>query len=156
MRDVHIHFDPEFETFTYGDPTQPKAGLRHLEKGDFLVFYAGLQGFDFARAPALYIIGYFIVETAGFANDFSRDEIRRRFKKNYHVVNKDRRSSLVLVKGGTGSRLLERAVCISQDGADRNGKRIKVLSKKMRRVFGEFNGKVGIQRSPPRWIREEP
>ena len=27
-----IHFDPEFVTFTYGDPTPPKAGLRHLKQ----------------------------------------------------------------------------------------------------------------------------
>jgi hypothetical protein len=37
-----IHFDPEFETFTYGDPTTPKQSLRWLEPGDLLVFYAGL------------------------------------------------------------------------------------------------------------------
>jgi len=156
MKDSHIHFDPEFETFTYGDPTRPKAGLRHLQKGDFLVFYAGLQGFDFARAPALYLIGYFIVKTAGLAKDFSRDAIRRLFRRNYHIITKDRRPGLVLVKGAKGSRLLEKALCISEEGADRNGKPLKVLSRKMRRTFGDFAGKVGIQRSPPRWIREEP
>jgi len=31
---------PEFETFTYGDPTSPKAGLRRLQPGDVLAFYA--------------------------------------------------------------------------------------------------------------------
>src|ERR1039458_1459287 len=31
MANRSIHFDPEFVTFTYGDPTPPKAGLRHLE-----------------------------------------------------------------------------------------------------------------------------
>src|ERR1700730_5208191 len=40
---ICIHDDPEFETFTYGDPTIPKAGLRKLNKGDLLVFNAGLQ-----------------------------------------------------------------------------------------------------------------
>src|SRR4051812_40430279 len=39
VEDMPIHFDPEFETFTYGDPTSPKAGLRWLEKGDILLFY---------------------------------------------------------------------------------------------------------------------
>jgi hypothetical protein len=29
---------------------------------------------------------------------------------------------------------------------------LKVLSPEMRRVFGTFDGKVSIQRSPPRWI----
>jgi hypothetical protein len=44
MADCSIHFDPEFVTFTYGDPTPPKAGLRRLENGDMLVFYCGLRG----------------------------------------------------------------------------------------------------------------
>src|SRR4051812_45947614 len=39
MRNRSIHADPEFTTFTYGDPTSPKAGLRRLEEGDILVFY---------------------------------------------------------------------------------------------------------------------
>ncbi|GAC1422638.1 MAG: hypothetical protein NVSMB6_24050 [Burkholderiaceae bacterium] len=42
MHGQAMHLDPEFETFTYGDPTAPKAGLRK----DMLVFYAGLQGWD--------------------------------------------------------------------------------------------------------------
>jgi hypothetical protein len=33
-----IHVDPEFDTFTYGDPTPPKASLRRLDKGSLLVF----------------------------------------------------------------------------------------------------------------------
>ena len=40
-----IHYDPEFETFTYGDPTSLKGRLRELEKGDLLIFYCGLEGF---------------------------------------------------------------------------------------------------------------
>jgi hypothetical protein len=46
MRHQPAHVDPEFATFTYGDPTPPKAGLRRLERGDLLVFYCGLQGWD--------------------------------------------------------------------------------------------------------------
>lgn len=38
-----IHFDPEFKTFTYGDPTIKRNYLRKLEPGDLLVFYAGLR-----------------------------------------------------------------------------------------------------------------
>ena len=33
------HFDPEFETFTYGDPTAKKKYLLKLKKDDLLVFY---------------------------------------------------------------------------------------------------------------------
>ena len=38
------HYDPEFDTFTYGDPTRNKRRqLLRLGKGDMLVFYAGLR-----------------------------------------------------------------------------------------------------------------
>src|SRR5438552_6797798 len=30
MAEQHVHVDPEFETFTYGDPTAPKRSLRNL------------------------------------------------------------------------------------------------------------------------------
>jgi len=42
MRDCFVHDDPEFNTYTYGDPTRPKQSLRKLQNGDLLVFYAGL------------------------------------------------------------------------------------------------------------------
>ncbi len=42
MRNQSIHSDPEFATFTYGDPTTPKAGLRRLDEGDMRIFYCGL------------------------------------------------------------------------------------------------------------------
>ena len=39
MRDKPMHFDPEFETFTYGDPIRggPKRSLANLDRGDILV-----------------------------------------------------------------------------------------------------------------------
>ncbi|MCH7699699.1 MAG: hypothetical protein IH865_12235 [Chloroflexi bacterium] len=151
-----MHVDPEFETFTYGDPTSPKAGLRHLEKGDVLVFYAGLEGWGFDSPPALYIIGYFKVLTAGRAADFRPAEIRALFSKNFHVLHRrvyrDQKANLVLVKGSSKSRLLKKAVQISETGRDRAGKPLKVLSRDMQRVFGDFGGKISIQRSPTRWV----
>lgn len=42
-REAAAHYDPEFETFTYGDPTRNKrTQLLRLDDGDLLVFYAGL------------------------------------------------------------------------------------------------------------------
>lgn len=67
MESQAVHVDPEFKTFTYGDPTSPKRSLRKLEKGDYLIFYCGLQrwksttGWDKSHQPALYIVGYFKV-----------------------------------------------------------------------------------------------
>lgn len=50
MAEQHVHVDPEFETFTYGDPTTPKRSLRHLKPGDLLVFYCA-EGRDRAGKP---------------------------------------------------------------------------------------------------------
>ena len=158
----HVHLDPEFETFTYGDPTAPKRSLRMLEKGDYLIFYAGLQewedevGWNRNGRPALYIIGYFVVEMAGMANDFTKKTLQTAFACNFHVrypsVFKLQREQLVLVKGGPGSRLLTKAHRISAEGTDQAGKPLKVLSPAIQKVFGNFGGRISIQRSPPRWV----
>jgi len=42
IKDRKLHFDRNFETFTYGDQTVKRNYLLKLEKGDLLVFYAGL------------------------------------------------------------------------------------------------------------------
>ena len=151
-----MHVDPEFASFTYGDPTPPKAGLRRLQKGDLLVFYAGLSGWDHERAPALYIVGYFVVEWAGLATDLPENEVRGRCGDNFHVMHdelfKKQKDRLVLVQGGQGSRLLKKAVCISAMSTNSAGQPIKVLSQEAQNIFGDFNGKISIQRSPPRWV----
>jgi hypothetical protein len=156
MANQSMHVDPEFSTFTYGDPTRPKAGLRHLQAEDMLVFYCGLQGWDFESLPALYLIGYFEVKAAGKAEDFSEWELRTLFGENFHVrhldVLKRQKDSLVLVKGSAKSRLLNKAVLLSTTGQDRLGKPLKILSPDMREVFGSFGGKLSIQRSPTRWV----
>ncbi len=151
-----IHFDPEFATFTYGDPTTPKSSLNRLSEGSLLVFYAGLKGWEFVCPPALYIIGYFEVARAGRATSYSDVEVARMFQNNFHVMHeevfKDQKDRLVLVKGNANSRLLKKAVRISAMGTDRSGRPLHRLSPKMQLVFGDFGGNTGIQRSPPRWV----
>lgn len=155
-RDQSIHSDPEFVSFTYGDPTTPKAGLRRLEQGDMLVFYCGLQGWGFESGPTLYLIGYFEVLAAGRAAGFSSVEIENLFGENFHVrhrgVFERQKDRLVLVKGSAQSRLLEKAVPMSSLGQDVRGKPLKILSPEMQEVFGGFGGKVSFQRSPTRWV----
>jgi Nucleotide modification associated domain 3 len=165
MAEQHIHVDPEWETFTYGDPTPPKRSLRNLQPGDVLVFYCGLQkwdddgGWDEGHRPALYLAGYFEVALAGMAVDFDKKVLKTEFSNNFHVryrtVFEKQKDELVLVKGGPGSRLLRRAHQISSMGKDRAGKPLKVLSPAMRKVFGDLGGHVSIQRSPPRWVEPE-
>src|SRR5262249_29605676 len=73
-----VHVDPEWETFTYGDPTPPKRSLKYLQPGDLLAFYCGLQEWDEERRwnghrrPALYLAGYFEVALAGMACDLDK------------------------------------------------------------------------------------
>src|SRR5438477_12455383 len=91
MAAQHVHVDPEFETFTYGDPTTPKRSLRNLKPGDFLVFYCGLQewdsecGWNCDSRPPLYLAGYFEVALAGMAGDFKESVLTTEFGKNFHV-----------------------------------------------------------------------
>jgi hypothetical protein len=165
IADQHIHLDPEFETFTYGDPTTPKRSLQKLERGDYLIFYCGLQEWDGETgwrangSPALYIVGYFVIELAGMAADLPKTTLKKEFGQNFHVrypsVFQKQRDELVLVKGGPGSRLLEKAHRISSVGVNRSGQPLKILSPEMQRVFGTFGGKVSIQRSPPRWVEPD-
>lgn len=159
MRDRPIHSDPEFDSFTYGDPGRPKAGLRHLDPGDMLIFYCGLEGWNFKADPRLYVIGYFEVCSAGKALEFRPEEQHALFSNNFHVrhssIYEEQKERLVLVKGSPNSRLFNKAVPISSVGQDSAGKPLKVLSPEMQRVFGDFGGKISIQRSPPRWVYPE-
>jgi hypothetical protein len=159
MQNWPVHADPEFDTFTYGDPTKPKAGLRHLQSGDFLAFYCGLEGWGWECPPALYLIGYFHVLMAGLASTFTEYEVTRHFSANAHVRHRDlyleQRDRLVLVKGAADSRLLQKAVKISEVGYDISGRQIPLLSQEMRGIFGDLRGKGSIMRSPPRRIKPE-
>jgi hypothetical protein len=156
MANQPIHVDPEFTTFTYGDPTMPKRGLRALQAGDLLVFYAGLQGFGCPTPASLYLIGYFEVGMAGLANTFTPAQIAAHFSENFHVRHfnlfAQQVNQLVLVKGGEGSRLFQKAHLFSQTRNVAGKPSLKVISTAMRNHFGHFNGRYSFQRSPTRWV----
>jgi hypothetical protein len=161
MKDQPMHVDPDFKTYTYGDPTKLKSGLKHLEEGDLLAFYCGLEKWDgrFKGNPGLYLIGYFEILKAGLAADFSPNDIQELFGNNAHIKRQDlfdqQKDHLVLVKGSDKSRLLEKAVLISEPGNDSTNKPLKILSKDMREYFGNLSGHLGIQRSSPRKVDPE-
>ena len=112
------------------------------------MFYCGLQewdsesGWKWDHRPALYLAGYFEVSLAGMAGDFDKRVLKTEFGKNFHVryptVFEQQKDDLVLVKGGPGSRLFNKARQISVVGNDRSGKPLKVLSPAMQKVFGTF------------------
>jgi hypothetical protein len=154
-----MHVDPEFETCTYGDPTTQKSGLKKLQTGDVLAFYAGLRPCGFEGEDALYMIGYFVVVDATMSRDIDDVHRTRFFQGNAHVRNPKRyagdQDRLLLIRGGPESRLFERAVRISRRGQDRSGKPLHIQSDEMVKIFGDFGGKRSIQRSPPRWVAPE-
>ncbi len=156
-REQSIHADPEFITFTYGDPTKLKKGLLKLEPSSLLVFYAGLQRWPSGSELGLYIVGYFVVSKSGLAKSFSAEELQNDFGMNFHFRHRNvferQRDVLVLIKGGKGSRLLKKAKLISSMEKDSMGRPLKVVSPEMRHIFGPFGGRESLQRSPPRWVK---
>ncbi|SEA38697.1 hypothetical protein SAMN04488065_2923 [Haloplanus vescus] len=131
VADRPVHLDPEFAgvhgstTDTYGDNHGVKAGpLSTLDPGDSLFFYAtlSLRG-DPADAPdfppewGAYLIGEFRVERVCSGEEYRDDPaVRERFASNAHA-KRESFDAEVLVAGGPGSRLFDRAVPLSAPDA---------------------------------------
>ena len=154
-----MHVDPEFESFTYGDPTPPKRNLARLKPGDLLVFYAGMEGWGHPAQPALYLAGMFRVKLAGFAPAFTDEQLQQEFQHNYHVRHRtvfaEQRERLVLIKGGESSRLFQKAHLIGETVRRANGTSWQIITPEMEKVFGKFGGIGSLQRSTPRWVQEK-
>lgn len=156
IRNRKTHFDPEFETLTYGDPTSKRKYFLKLQKGDLLVFYAGLTPFRNSKhKEGLYIIGYFTVEKVIDFNQLSRSEIERCYnvyRNNAYLKRSWDTENLVIVVGDKSeSKLLNKAVPISKTKLDKRGRPYQVVSPKMEKLLS-ISG--SIQRSiPPRFIR---
>jgi len=153
-----MHVDPEFETFTYGDPTPPKRNLSQLRPGDLLVFYSGMEGWGHAAPPALYLVGFFKVKLAGFAAEFSNDQIKAEFAHNFHVRHKElfreQQGRLVLIKGGRESRLFQKAHKLGEGIRRDRGSVWQLITPAMEKVFGRFGGIGSLERSTPRWVED--
>ena len=154
-----MHVDPEFATFTYGDPTPPKRGLKKLRAGDLLVFYAGMEGWNWPQDPALYLAGYFEVAQVGFAAELGEETVQHRFAANFHVrhekVYRDQRNRLLLIAGGAGSRLFSRAHRLGERVLRDDGTYWQMISSEMAEVFGRFGGIGSVQRSTPCWVEPD-
>ncbi len=149
-----IHFDPEFETFTYGDPTSKRKYLLKLRKDDILVFYSGLVPFENQRyRKALYIIGYFIVKKVVDFNKLTKEDIKKSYRlyhNNAHLKRSYNVKDLVIIVGSQKSKLLKKAILLSQAKYDIRGRPYEAVSRKMEMSLG-ISG--SIQRSiPPRFI----
>lgn len=155
ISEKNIHFDPEFDTMTYGDPTRKRSFLLKLEKNDLLVFYAGLSPFRTDKhQEGLYIIGYFVVKRIidfkGMSNK-ARQENYKLYWNNAHCKRSYHAENLVIIVGDKeNSLLLEKAIAISSLKKDKLGRPYHAVSSKIEELLG-ISG--SIQRSiPPRFI----
>lgn len=100
--DRKLHFDLEFKSFTYGDPTSKRKYLLTLMADDILVFYAGLSPFQNRKFETrLYIIGYFTVEKVidfNCAPPNKIEEYRQIYANNAHIKIRSTKD-LVIVAG---------------------------------------------------------
>ena len=162
-RDCPVHLDPEFDSFTYGDANHTKGALVNLNKGDFLVFYGLFEGYDTDVPPGMYIFGYFEVDYAVLVSEQDQFELLTEdFASNFHIRNKEifdrdisnsKNNGLKLVKGTENSRQLKYAYSISRALPAQHKKTdIHVISDQMMQIFGNFGGKIAIQKDPLRWI----
>ncbi len=143
------HIDPEFETFTYGDPTPNKRNqLVKLHPGDLLVFYAGLEEKNSFDIPKLFIIGYFIVKNVYDFNKILKTEhasILKKVSNNAHAKRRYIDKGLVIIKGELNkSKLFLKALPL---GDNRN-----CILRDLVTITG-YNG--SILRAIGHWIDEE-
>jgi len=147
-REAAAHYDPEFETFTYGDPTRNKrAQLLRLEDGDLLVFYAGLRPVEFRAVSRLYIIGYFTVASVESVNATGSWPPTNfpHLLGNAHLRRNQPDDGLVVVCGhAQANRLRDRAIAISDEA---------------QRATTEIEKRIGIhgslKRAIGRWVPSE-
>jgi Nucleotide modification associated domain 3 len=151
-----LHFDPEFETFTYGDQTAKRNYLLKLNKNDLIVFYSGLTPHENQiYEEGLYIIGYFTVENVIDFNTLSGDETiyQSKILKNNAHIKSNSLENLVIIKGqNKSSKLIEKAILISQKKLNKIGRHYHAVSPTMEKLLGITGS---IQRSiPPRFVTE--
>ena len=91
--DFPTHFDPEFETFTYGDNCEvsPRAAsLKRMETGDFIFFLARLtrqEDKKSAKEHGFYLVGFLEIED--ILKDVTQrptDAEMKRYGTNAHIL----------------------------------------------------------------------
>jgi hypothetical protein len=143
LADKTPHYDPEFRTYTYGDPSRIKRSqLARLTEGDLLVFYAGLEPLDGSASALLYTIGYFTVAESYDLEAMTpaeRENALARLSQNAHV----KLCGLTAESSGPD----ERYPVIVQGKPTQSGlfRRPRPLGTEDRGVIPEVSEKIGFQ-----------
>ncbi len=114
-----VHFDPEFNTHTYGHKSRfGDQRLWDLEPGDLLLFYATLDELPRRDAWGVYGIGHFKIDFIVDTRSMPAAAIKRlaAFRSNAHLKRVSPEVDL-LIKGTPESRLYNRALPLSAPGA---------------------------------------
>ncbi len=152
---LKIHYDPEFKTFTYGDPTRKRKYLLKLNKGDLLVFYAGLTP-PYKNKTSLYIIGYFLVDEVIDFNNLSKKKIARTLKlctNNAHIKNRNITDLVIAIGDKKHSKLLDKAILLSKKKYNKRGIPYQHVSDEMKKRIG-ISGFIQLS-LPPRLIDKQ-
>lgn len=138
------HNDPEFETFTYGEPSPPKRNqLLRLTTDDLLVFYSGFKG-PSTTVGTCYVIGYLSVRKihSDLSNELWPPPALAHLHRNAHFRRRNAEPSLVVVEGDPSvSKLFDVALPLSDSSQ-------KVLPNVVE-IVG-FSGSV--KRAVGRWV----
>jgi len=158
-----LHLDPEFTTYTYGDPTRKRSQLAELTEDDLLIFYAGLKPQASEGHPRLYAIGYFTVDTVHNLAEITPSEQKDlfdRFANNAHVKrtkltreskHPDQEAYPVIVEGKPDqSRLLEKARPLTDAYVNGTNQQYYMLDS-VARVTG-YSTEKDLTRASGRWL----
>lgn len=118
-----VHYDPEFETNTYGEPSNPKRGaLLKLNRGDLLVFYLGgeYNNNKTRKEMGCFIFGYFEVDRVfeWNKNDYENNLIVKECFHNAHIRSSKSKNNLVIVKGSRRSKQLDKCIYFTEPNID--------------------------------------
>ena len=118
-----VHYDPEFDTYTYGEPTNPKRGaLLKLTKGDLLIFYLGgeYKASKLKTEMGCFIFGYFEVDKVYEWNksEIENEHMIRECFKNAHIRSSKSKNNLVIVKGTKRSKQLTKCIYFTEPNKD--------------------------------------
>ncbi len=143
------HLDPDFGQLTYGDDGERRGrAITAFERGDLIVFYAGLRPVAPCAHRLLYaLVGLYRISSVGRVADFARS----RWHENAHLRRLTARSTDVVVHAEPGrSGRLRRCISVGEFRAGAYRVRRELLD-----AWGGLSCKDGfIQRSavPPRFL----
>ncbi len=136
------HLDPEFTTYTYGEPgiyNTKQISLRRLDPGDLLIFQIGLRD-EMTRKNCIF--GYFIIEEVVDLSKIKRGstkfkDVEPLIENNAHYIESEgTQDSLIIVGDQDRSRMLEYAEPFTELMPDSIGRDTAKITKEYEEILG--------------------